>query len=181
MKNIAILFSGNGTNLKYILENLHNKDIRVVLTLTNNPNAKGIKYAKEHNIPLIIENSKNYNNREDFDRKIVNYIKKNNVDLTILAGFMRILTPIFTKEIKAINLHPSLLPLHKGLNAIENSYFDNNKYGGVSVHYVTNKLDSGKIIIQKKISKDNLTLEEYRINIKKIEKLVLHEAILKII
>ena len=181
MKKIAILFSGSGTNLKYILDNLHNKDVKVVLALTNNPNAKGIEYAKEYNIPLVIEDSKKYKDREEFDSKVVEYIKKSGAELTVLAGFMRILTPIFTNNIKAINLHPSLLPRHKGLNAIKRSFEDEFKEGGVTVHYVTSKLDSGEVIIQKSINKENLSYEEYYQKIRKIEKVALKEAILKIV
>ncbi len=181
MKKIAILFSGSGTNLKYILDNLHNKDVKVVLALTNNPNAKGIEYAKEYNIPLVIEDSKKYKDREEFDSKVVEYIKKSGAELTVLAGFMRVLTPIFTNNIKAINLHPSLLPRHKGLNAIKRSFEDEFKEGGVTVHYVTSKLDSGEIIIQKSINKENLSYEEYYQKIRKIEKVALKEAILKVV
>jgi len=181
MKTIAVLFSGSGTNLKYILDNLHNKDIKVVLALTNNIDANGIKYAKEYNIPLIIEPSKAYKSREEFDKKVVEHIQKSGANLTVLAGFMRILTPTFTNNIKAINLHPSLLPRHKGLNAIEKSYNDNFKDGGVTVHFVTSKLDSGEIITQKSILKDGLSFKEYYQKIRVIEKEALKEAILKVL
>ncbi len=180
MKKIAILFSGNGTNLKYILDNLHQKEIDVVLALTNNPKAYGIKYAKDYNIPLEIVNSKDFKNREDFDKIVVNKIIKYNADFTVLAGFMRILTPIFTKNIKSINLHPSLLPRHKGLDAIKRSYNDEFEDGGVSVHYVTEKLDDGEIIVQKSINKENLSYQEYYNKIKELEKEALKEAILKV-
>jgi len=181
MKKIAILFSGSGTNLKYILDNLHNKKIEVVLALTNNPNAGGIEYAKEYNIPLIVEDSKKYNSREEFDAKVVKHIKKANVDLTVLAGFMRILTPVFTTNINAINLHPSLLPRHKGLNAIEKSFKDEFSEGGVSVHWVTSELDGGEIILQNEIKKEGLSFKEYYNNIRIIEKKAIVEAITKVL
>jgi len=181
MKKVAVLFSGSGTNLEYILKNMHNKEIEVVLALTNNPNANGIKYAKEYNIPLVIEDSSKYKSRKEFDKRVVEHIKKSGATLTILAGFMRILTPIFTKNIKAINLHPSLLPKHKGLNAIKRSYEDSDKEGGVSVHYVTEELDGGKIITQKSINKESLSFDEYYKKIREIEKEALREAILKVI
>ncbi len=181
MKKIAVLFSGSGTNFKYILDNLHNRELKVVLALTNNPNAGGIEYAKEYNIPLIIEDSKRYKNREEFDKKVVEHIKAYNPDLTVLAGFMRILTPIFTQNIEAINLHPSLLPRHKGLNAIERSYEDEYSEGGVSVHYVTSELDGGEIILQKRVNKENLTFDEYNNKIRTIEKIALGEAVLKVL
>ena len=180
-EKIAILFSGSGTNLKYILETLHKKELEVVLALTNNPNAGGVRYAKEHNIPLEIVDSKNYPNREDFDKEIVKIIEQSGATLTVLAGFMRILTSIFTNNIKAINLHPSLLPRHKGLNAIERSFNDKFEYGGVSVHYVTDELDGGKIILQKSIKKSGLTFEQYYNKIRTIEKEGLKEAILIVV
>ncbi len=178
MKKIAVLFSGSGTNFKYILENLHNREVEVVLALTNNPDAGGIDYAKEFEIPLVIESSKEYKSREYFDSVIVEHIKNSGATLTVLAGFMRILTKNFTNSILAINLHPSLLPRHKGLNAIEKSFSDEHIDGGVSVHYVTSELDGGEIIVQKSINKDNLIFEDYYSKIREIEKIALKEAIL---
>jgi len=94
---------------------------------------------------------------------------------------MRILTSVFTKNIKSINLHPSLLPRHKGTNAIAKSYHDEYPEGGVSVHYVTDELDGGEIILQKEIYKDDLSFDEYYQAIKKAEKEALLEAVLKIL
>ena len=181
MKKIAVLFSGAGSNLKYILDNLHNKDLEVVVAITNNPNAGGIKFAKEYNVPLYIIDSKLFKNREGFDTKIVEKLQEYSPNLTILAGFMRILTPIFTDNIKAINLHPSLLPRHKGIEAIERSYADSHQFGGVSVHWVNSELDGGDIILQKSVDKSNLSFDEYEAEIKQIEKIALVDGILKII
>jgi len=94
---------------------------------------------------------------------------------------MRILTPVFTEKIKAINLHPSLLPRHKGLGAIEKSYADDSPVGGVSVHHVTSELDGGEIIVQKEIDKAGLSLERYRQSVYRIEKEALSEAIEKVL
>ncbi len=182
MKRIAVLFSGTGSNLEYILENLHKKDdIEVVVALTNRPKAGGIKYAKEHNIPLEIIDSKAFDSREKFDTKIVQRLQGYRLDLTVLAGFMRILTPIFTEQIKAINLHPSLLPRHKGLLAIERSYDDEYPSGGVSVHWVTSELDGGEVILQHEISKGDRSFSSYEAEIKIIEKVALCEAIKKVL
>jgi len=179
LKKIAVLFSGAGSNFKYLLDNLHNKDLKIIVAITNNPKADGISFAKEFNIPLYIIDSKLFKNREDFDKKVVDKLKEYTLDLTVLAGFMRILTPIFTDNIKAINLHPSLLPRHKGSKAIERSYEDSYENGGVSVHWVTNELDGGEIILQKKINKSNLSFKEYEDKIKVIEKIALAEGIRK--
>jgi phosphoribosylglycinamide formyltransferase-1 len=181
MKKIVVLFSQTGSNFEYLAKHLHKKEAEIVLAITNNPNAKGIEVAKKYNIPLKIIDNKNYPNRESFDAKLVETILKLNPDLTILAGFMRILTPTFTENIKAINLHPSLLPRHKGLHAIERSYEDEFDKGGVSVHYVTSELDGGEIILQKAINKKNLSFEEYYQKIRSIEKEALLEATLKVL
>ncbi len=178
MKKIVILFSGTGTNMKYILEHMHSIDIEVVAAITNNPKAKGIEIAKGHSIPLEIIDNSEFTDRESFDRKLVSTIDSYSPDLTVLAGFMRILTPIFTENIKAINLHPSLLPRHRGLQAIEKSYEDEYPEGGVTVHWVTSELDAGEPIVQKSISKSGLSFEEYYQKIRTIEKEALSEAIL---
>ena len=180
MKKIAVLFSGTGTNFKYIAKELHNKKLQIAVALTNNPNAQGIEVAKEYNIPLIVTPSKGLE-REEFDKKVVKELKKYSLDLVVLAGFMRILTPIFTENLKAINLHPSLLPRHKGLHAIERSFNDEYKLGGVSVHFVNSELDGGEVILQKSIDKSNLDFNEYYNKIRVIEKEALCEAILKVL
>jgi len=180
MHKIAILFSGTGTNLQQILKTMHNKELEVALALTNNPDAKGIQYAKEYD-DLEIVDSKQYKNREEFDQQIVKIIKSYNVELVVLAGFMRILTPIFTDNLKAINLHPSLLPRHKGLHAIERSYEDEHPNGGVTTHFVTSELDGGEIILQYKIPKKGLTLDQYIQKVKDTEKKILPESIRKVL
>lgn len=181
MKKIAVLFSGTGTNLKYILEYLHGKEVEVVVALTNRPNAGGIAFANEHNIPVEIIDSTEFKSREAFDSEIVHALHYYKPDLTVLAGFMRRLSPVFTDEVRAINLHPSLLPLHKGLMAIERSYEDENEEGGVSVHWVTSELDGGEIILQKEIDKGSKEFETYEAEIKIIEKEALVEAIKKVL
>ena len=180
-KKIAILFSGKGSNFAYIVNALHSQKCEVVIALTNNPEAQGIAIAKEHDIPLEVVDSKTYENREAFDQKVVKTLQKYQPDLTVLAGFMRILTPVFTKEITSINLHPSLLPRHKGLNAIVKSYEDEFSTGGVSVHYVTSELDGGEVILQKEVEKKDLSFVDYDRKIRSIEKEALVEAICKVL
>jgi len=180
MKKIAVLFSGIGTNFEYLIQNLPSY-IRITLALCNNPSANGISIAQAHNIPVLVVDSSKFETRELFDETLVYALKEANVDLVVLAGFMRILTSVFTKNIKSINLHPSLLPRHKGTNAIAKSYHDEYPEGGVSVHYVTDELDGGEIILQKEIYKDDLSFDEYYQAIKKAEKEALLEAVLKIL
>ena len=177
MKRIAVLFSGAGTNLQYILENLHGKEVEVVVALTNKEDAAGIAFTEEHNIPLEIIKSADFTTREAFDSEMVHALHYYKPDLTVLAGFMRILSSTFTNEIKAINLHPSLLPLHKGLMAIERSYDDENEEGGVSIHWVSSELDGGEVILQKMVQKGNKSFEEYEAEIKSVEKTALIEGI----
>jgi phosphoribosylglycinamide formyltransferase-1 len=177
MKKIAVLFSGKGSNFAYLVDTLHGKTCQIAVALTNNPDAQGIAIAKAASIPLEVIDSRSYPNREEFDAKVVECLRQYAPDLTVLAGFMRILTPVFTEQIKSINLHPSLLPRHKGLNAIVKSYQDSHPNGGVSVHYVTSELDGGDIIVQKEISKTGLSFEAYDEKIRRLEKEALAEAI----
>jgi len=181
MNKIAILFSGKGSNFAHIVKYLHPEKVEIVCALTNNPDAEGIAIAKVHHIPLEIVDSKAYESRETFDEVVVRKLQKYQPDFTVLAGFMRILTPVFTENVNAVNLHPSLLPRHKGLNAIEKSYNDDFENGGVTVHYVSSELDGGKIILQREIQKEGLDLQSYDAKIRTLEKEALSEAILKIV
>jgi len=152
------------------------------LTLCNIPDAKGIKKSKKFGIEPKIINHKEYKKREEFDAKLVEIIKEANVDLTILAGFMRILTPTFTKNIKSINLHPSLLPLFKGAHAIEDSYNSDMKVAGVSVHFVNEELDAGEIIAQECFKKtEGMSLEEFEEKIHSLEYDLLPKAVLEVL
>jgi len=178
---IAVLFSGKGSNFAHIVNRLHSKELEIVVALTNNPEAEGIAVAKKYGIPLEIVDSRAYESREAFDAVMVKKLQEYQPDLTVLAGFMRILTPVFTETVKAVNLHPSLLPRHKGLNAIEKSYEDPFETGGVSVHYVSSELDGGEIVLQKEISKEGLDLAAYDQKVRILEKEVLTEAILKVL
>ncbi len=187
LKKIVVLFSGEGTNLENIIKKLHKKSFssdsyEVVAGITNKKEANGIQICKSYDIPFYIIEHKNYHSREEFDTKLVETINSFNPHLSVLVGFMRILTPIFTKNIKAINLHPSLLPLFKGTNAIEKSFHSDMKVGGVSVHYVSDELDGGEIILQECFKKEeNETLESFTKKIKSLEYKLLPQAIIKIL
>ena len=186
-KKIAVLFSGGGSNLEAILENLHGKvfgetKIEVALTLTNKANAGGIAKAAKYGLQSVVIEHVNFASREEFDAAVVEEIKRANVDLTVLAGFMRILTPVFTRQIRAINLHPSLLPLFKGAHAIKESFESDMKVGGVSVHWVSEELDGGKIIAQRAFEKSaGMSLEEFEAKIHAIEHEILPETIVQIL
>jgi len=181
MKKIAVLFSGRGTNFAHIVKTLHHKECEVVFALTNNPHAEGIAIAQEHGIPYGVVEPKHFDSREAYDEVVVETLKRYAPELTVLAGFMRILTPVFTEQVKAINLHPSLLPRHKGLNAIEKSYEDEHPEGGVSVHYVSSELDGGEVILQKSVDKKGMDFDAYDTKIRAIEKEALTQAIVQVI
>jgi len=186
-KKIAVLFSGSGSNLEAILERLHGKvfgeiKIEVALTLTNKANAGGIAKAAKYGLKSVVIEHVNFTSREEFDAAVVEEIKHANVDLTVLAGFMRILTPVFTSQVRAINLHPSLLPLFKGAHAIKESFDSDMKVGGVSVHWVSEELDGGKIIAQRAFEKSaRMSLEEFEAKIHAIEHEILPETIVQIL
>jgi phosphoribosylglycinamide formyltransferase-1 len=181
LKKIVILFSGEGSNLENLIQKLHQKSVRVEGAITNNPNAKGIQKAQNLGVAVTILNHKEFNSREAFDTKLVEIIQGLEVDLTVLAGFMRILTPIFTDQIKAINIHPSLLPLFKGANALERSFESEMKVGGISVHEVVTEIDGGKIIMQKCFNKSDMDFETFKKRIHKSEHELFPNAVMKVL
>ena len=186
-KKIAVLFSGSGSNLEAILKKVHNQifdgvKIEVCLCICNKPGAFGIERAKKFGLETLVIESAKFKNREEFDAVLVEQILKSGADLTVLAGFMRILTPVFTAQIKAINLHPSILPLFKGAHAIKESFESDMMIGGVSVHYVSEELDGGKLIAQRAFEReDGMSLDEWEAQIHAIEHEILPQSIIKIL
>ena len=150
--NISIFISGTGTNLKNLIFHYFKKNskFKIALIISNNPKAKGLNYAKKFKIEKKIIN---YSNIKNAEKKILLELKKKKVNLICLAGFMKILSKNFIKNFKGkiINIHPSLLPKYKGLNTHQRAMNNREKYSGCTVHYVNSKLDSGKIILQKKV------------------------------
>ena len=150
--NTAVFISGSGSNLNSIIKNSLKKNfpIKIYLVISNNKNAYGINYAKNNKIKFKIINSKKMIN---FESKTLIILKKNNIKLICLAVFMKILSDKFIKDFKykILNIHPSLLPKYKGLNTHKRVLENKEKFSGCTVHYVTNKLDSGRVILQKKV------------------------------
>jgi len=150
--NIAVFISGTGSNFINLIEHSFKKNskYKIKLVISNNPNAKGLKYAKKYKIKKKIINYKNLISSE---KDVLIELNKNNVQIICLAGFMKILTSNFIKEFKGkiINIHPSLLPKYKGLKTHQRVIDNNENYSGCTVHYVNSKLDAGKIILQKKV------------------------------
>ena len=147
----AIFISGTGSNLKSLIKfsKLKNSPIIIKMIISNNSKAKGLQYSKIYKIKKKVFDFKNALS----EKKIINELKKNNIDLICLAGFMKILSKNFIKNFrgKILNIHPSLLPKYKGLNTHEKAIKNKDKYSGCTVHFVNSKLDSGKIINQKKV------------------------------
>ncbi len=150
--NIAVFISGNGSNFKNLIfySLKKNSKYRIKLLISNKRNAMGLQYAKKYKIKKKIIN---YNNKKIAEKNILSELKKNQIDLICLAGFMKILSGNLIKRFKGkiINVHPSLLPKYKGLNTHQRAIDNNEIYSGCTVHYVSTKLDSGKIILQKKV------------------------------
>ena len=148
----AVFISGNGTNLKNLIKFSYQKTspISINLVISNIKKAKGLQYIKNNNIEKKVISFKNQNNAE---KKTMNILHKKRIELICLAGFMKILSKKFLKKFqgKIINIHPSLLPKYKGLNTHKRVLENNEEFSGCTIHYVTSKLDSGKIIMQKKI------------------------------
>ena len=175
----AIFISGSGSNLNSIIKNSLKKNfpIKISLVISNNKNAYGINYAKNNKIKFKIINSKKMIN---FESKTLIILKKNNIKLICLAGFMKVLSDKFIKDFKykILNIHPSLLPKYKGLNTHKRVLKNKEKFSGCTVHYVTNKLDSGRVILQKKVKIIKADNEKtLRKKILKIEHLIYPKAI----
>ena len=147
----AIFISGTGSNLKSLIKfsKLKKSPIIIEMIISNNSKAKGLQYSKIYKIKKKVFDFKNALS----EKKIINELKKNNIDLICLAGFMKILSKNFIKNFrgKILNIHPSLLPKYKGLDTHERAIKNKDSYSGCTVHFVKHKLDSGKIINQKKV------------------------------
>lgn len=182
MKKIVALFSGEGTNLANLIEKIHLKHGAIVCAITNNPEAGGIAKARTAHIPVEILDHRDFESREAYDAALVELISEYNPDLVVLCGFMRILTPVFTTNVRSINLHPSLLPAFKGARAIERSFESDESVCGVTVHWVSEELDAGEIILQKSFTKNPKdTLEEFSAKIREIEHEILPLSVIKIL
>ena len=178
----CVFISGNGSNLKSIIKNSrdYNFPINIELIISNNIKAGGLKIAKKHSIPYKFFSSKN---QSLFERNCLFEIKKRKIKFLCLAGFMKILSSNFIKSFgrKIVNIHPSLLPKYKGLNTHKEAIKNKEKYSGCTVHFVTSKLDSGKIVSQKKIIIDkNETENSLKNKILKQEHILYPRSIISI-
>ena len=171
-KRACVFISGAGTNLKSIINYSrdYNFPININLIISNNKNAKGIYFAKKFSIPHKIINQ----TKDRFEKIAIKELRNRKIDLICLAGFMKVLTKNFIRNFngKIVNIHPSLLPKYKGLNTYKRAIEKGDKLFGCTVHYVNEKLDSGKIIIKKRVHitnaetveklKKKVQVEEYK-------------------
>ena len=152
MIKIAILVSGNGTNLQSIIDAIEAGilDAKIAVVISNNPNAFALERAVSHNIPTEVLPNNAYPSREEYDRKVIEILTSRNVDLVVLAGFMRIITGtlINTFPMGIMNIHPALLPAFPGLNVQREAIEHGVKFSGATVHFVDEGVDTGPIIIQ---------------------------------
>ena len=148
----AVFISGTGSNLINLIKFSHTKKspIKIQLVISDNKNAKGMKHAKNYKIK---NKTFYYGKRKNPEKSILKELRLNKIDVICLAGFMKILSSNFIKRFKGkiLNIHPSLLPKYKGLNTHNRAIENKENYSGCTVHYVNSKLDSGKIILQKKV------------------------------
>ena len=193
-KSVVVLISGSGSNLQAIIDRSLNNDSAydVVSVISNRPDAYGLTRASNSNIPQQTLDHTHYANREDFDLALIHAIDTYQPDLVVLAGFMRILTTEFVQHYagRLLNIHPSLLPKYQGLHTHQRALDAGDKQHGVSVHFVTEELDGGPIVmqsvidieasdtadsLQSKIHKREHKLYPHCINWYAEEKIYLHE------
>lgn len=180
--NIAILCSGNGTNLQAIIDSVKSGYIqaKIALVISDNESAFALERAKKAGIDTLVLNKKNFKTRDDFDKKIVGNLKKRKIELVVLAGFMRLLSRYFIKEFKnrIINIHPALLPSFKGTHGIKDALEYGAKVTGPTVHFVDEELDHGAIILQRAVEvKDDDTEVSLLERVHKEEHKIYPEAI----
>ena len=181
--NFAVLASGNGSNLQAIIDATKKGRIAgdLKLVISDKPDALALKRAVTAGVKTVLfVNPKNFLSREDFDAELVAILKKEKIGLIVLAGFMRILSPVFIKAFrhKIINVHPALLPSFKGAHAIQDALAYGVKVTGVTVHFVDEEVDHGAIIAQASVEiKPEDTLESLAERIHKAEHILYPKTI----
>ncbi len=183
MKRLAVLLSGRGSNFIKIYENIKSGVIRnaeIAIVISNKSDAPGLQYAKDNNLKALFLNPKEYSDREQYDRAIVEILKKESIDLICLAGYMRIITKYFVDSFpnRIINIHPSLLPAFPGLDAQRQALEYGVKFTGCTVHFVDEKVDHGAIILQEVVEVlDDDTVETLSQRILQKEHIIYSKAI----
>jgi len=184
-KNCAVFISGRGSNLEKLIKESKNENfpIQIELIISDNINAKGLEFSEIYNIDSYSIDYSSFKNKSEFEQKLLKELKNKNIELICLAGFMRILSSDFIKSFTGpiLNIHPSLLPKYKGLNTHQKALDNNDKIAGCTVHFVSEELDSGEIILQKSLDIDeNETAETLMNRVLKLEHQAYPEAIKQI-
>lgn len=182
-KRIAVLASGSGSNLQAIFEAIDSGEIRdaeVVLVLSDRKEAYALERAKKRNVPTKYIRAKDYASREEFDRHVVCVLEEAQIDLVVLAGYMRLITPVFLSVFKerVLNIHPSLLPAFPGGHGVADALAYGVKISGCTVHFVDEGMDTGPILLQEAVAVyDNDTAEILHERIRKLEHKLYPKAI----
>ena len=178
--NVAVLISGNGSNLQAIIDKFQKDElVNVSCVISNKKDAYGLVRAEKAKIDHYFIDNKNFSSREEFEQAIINILNKYEPDLVVLAGFMRILSELFVNKYqnKLINIHPSLLPKHKGLDTHRKVLENQDDYHGVTVHFVDNTLDGGPILAQTRTPVETQDIKELEEKIHELEHKIYPEVI----
>ena len=182
---LGILASGNGSNFEYIIKSIQKKQLNaeISILIVNNPNCLAIKKAIKYNIPYVIINHRDCNSRLEHDKLVMKKLEELSVELVVMAGWMRIVGEEIINKFnnRLINIHPSLLPSFKGIDAIEQAMDKRVTITGCTVHYVQKEVDSGSIIIQAAVPlKEKDSIETLKNRIQDMEHIILPLAIAKV-
>jgi phosphoribosylglycinamide formyltransferase-1 len=161
---VAVLVSGSGSNLQAIIDASEKGEIpcRVGLVLSNRPDAFGLERARRHGIPAEVVNHRDFATREAFDERLVERVRASGADLVCLAGFMRVLTPVFLRAFprKVLNIHPALLPAFPGIHGPKQALEYGVRFAGCTVHFVDEGVDTGPVLVQAVVPVHDTDTEE---------------------
>ncbi len=182
MKNLAVFCSGFGSNLQAIINSVKKKELKadITLVISDKVDAYALVRAQKAGIPIRFINPADFRDRESYDRFLVRELRRNKIDLVVLAGFMRIISPYFVRAYRnrILNVHPALLPSFKGTSGIKDALDYGVKVTGVTVHLVNDELDSGPIILQEALKiKDDDDYESLAKRIHRLEHKIFPKAI----
>ena len=181
--NIAVLVSGNGSNLQALIDAESKGELaggRITLVISDKPEAYALKRAEKAGIKTSVIEAEKEEKRDEYDKKVIEELEEEKIELVVLAGFMRILSDPFVEKYagRMMNIHPAILPSFKGAHGIKDAFEHGVKVTGVTVHFVTSELDSGPIILQEKVEiREDDTLDTLEERIHEVEHRLYPEAV----